>query len=321
MRILIIGGEAAGMSAAAKARRLAKDAEIVVYEASEVISFGACGLPYFVGDEFQEPGYMAEFTPEQFAAKGIEVKTGHRVLSLDASAGTVQVEHQGDVFTDTYDRLMVATGSREVMPPIPGLQQQGVFGLRRMADGLALKAAVQDKRNTQALVIGSGFIGLEVVEALVHQGKEVRLIELADRVIPDAFDSEITRHIETELREQGVCVHLGERVEALLGDGRVTGVRTDKGEYEADIVVVCTGVKPNTEFLADTGIKRLANGAIEVDRQGRTSLANVWSAGDCASVWHSVKQQQVYVPLATIANKLGRMVGENLAGAEQVFPG
>jgi len=189
-----------------------------VYEASEVISFGACGLPYFVGDEFQEPGYMAEFTPEQFAAKGIEVKTGHRVLSLDASAGTVQVEHQGDVFTDTYDRLMVATGAREVMPPIPGLQQQGVFGLRRMADGLALKAAVQDKRNTRALVIGSGFIGLEVVEALVHQGKEVRLIELADRVIPDAFDSEITRHIETELREQGVCVHLGERVEALLAN-------------------------------------------------------------------------------------------------------
>lgn len=125
MRILIIGGEAAGMSAAAKARRLAKDAEIVVYEASEVISFGACGLPYFVGDEFQEPGYMAEFTPEQFAAKGIEVKTGHRVLSLDASAGTVQVEHQGDVFTDTYDRLMVATGAREVMPPFPACSSKG----------------------------------------------------------------------------------------------------------------------------------------------------------------------------------------------------
>ena len=111
MRILIIGGEAAGMSAAAKARRLAKDAEIVVYEASEVISFGACGLPYFVGDEFQEPGYMAEFTPEQFAAKGIEVKIGHRVLSLDAAAQTLTVEHNGDTFTDRYDRLMIATGA------------------------------------------------------------------------------------------------------------------------------------------------------------------------------------------------------------------
>lgn len=170
MRIVIIGGEAAGMSAAAKARRLAKDAEIVVYEASEVISFGACGLPYFVGDDFQEPGYMAEFTPEQFAAKGIEVKIGHRVLSLDAAAQTLRVEHKGDSFSDRYDRLMIATGAREQMPPIPGLQQQGVFGLRRMSDGLALKTAVQDPRSKKAVVIGSGFIGLEVVEAVtVHQ--------------------------------------------------------------------------------------------------------------------------------------------------------
>jgi NADPH-dependent 2,4-dienoyl-CoA reductase/sulfur reductase-like enzyme len=321
MRIVIIGGEAAGMSAAAKARRLARDAEIVVYEASEVISFGACGLPYFVGDDFQEPGFMAEFSVEQFAAKGIEVKTGHRVSALDANSQTITVEHNGDSFSDHYDRLMIATGAREVMPPVPGLQQEGVFGLRRMADGLALKTAVQDGRKQKAVVIGSGFIGLEVVEALVHQGKEVRLIELAERVIPDAFDSEITQHIETELREQGVSLHLGERVEALLGEGMVTGVRTNQGVYEADIVVVCTGVRPNTEFLAETGIKRLANGAIEVDRQGRSSLPNVWSAGDCASVWHSVKQQQVYVPLATIANKLGRMVGENLAGAELEFPG
>ncbi|MGY3944447.1 CoA-disulfide reductase [Aeromonas tecta] len=321
MRIVIIGGEAAGMSAAAKARRLAKDAEIVVYEASEVISFGACGLPYFVGDDFQDPGFMAEFSVEQFAAKGIEVKTGHRVSALDPNSQTITVEHNGDSFSDHYDRLMIATGAREAMPPIPGLQQQGVFGLRRMADGLALKAAVRDGRKQKAVVIGSGFIGLEVVEALVHQGKEVRLIELAERVIPDAFDSEITQHLETELREQGVSLHLGERVEALLGEGGVTGVRTNQGVYEADIVVVCTGVRPNTEFLAETGIKRLVNGAIEVDRQGRSSLPNVWSAGDCASVWHSVKQQQVYVPLATIANKLGRMVGENLAGAELEFPG
>jgi NADPH-dependent 2,4-dienoyl-CoA reductase/sulfur reductase-like enzyme len=176
-----------------------------------------------------------------------------------------------------------------------------------MADGLALKAAVQDKANSRALVIGSGFIGLEVVEALVHQGKEVRLIELAERVIPDAFDGEITQHIETELREQGVSLHLGERVEALLGEGRVTGVRTSHGEYEADIVVVCTGVKYRVSgrYRHRAARQRRHQGG----SAGRSSLANVWSAGDCASVWH-VKQQQVYVPLATIANKLGRMVGE-----------
>lgn len=321
MRILIIGGEAAGMSAAAKARRLIKEAEIVVYEASEVISFGACGLPYFVGDDFQNPGFMAEFSVEQFAARGIEVKTGHRVSALDPVRQTLTVEHDGDTFEDRYDRLMIATGAREVMPPIPGITLPGVFGLRRMADGLALKAAAEDKARPRAVVIGSGFIGLEVVEALVHQGKQVRLIELAERVIPEAFDVEITTHIEQELREQGVELHLGERVEALLGEEGVTAVRTDKGEYEADIVVVCTGVRPNTAFLEGTGIARLGNGAIEVDRQGRSSLPNVWAAGDCASVWHSVKQQQAYVPLATIANKLGRLVGENLAGGSATFPG
>lgn len=321
MRILIVGGEAAGMSAAAKARRLLKAGEVVVYEASDIISFGACGLPYFVGDEFKNPEYMAEFTPEDFAQKGISVNTRHKVLSVDVDKKTIQIEHDGRVLTDQFDRLMIATGAREVRPPIPGLECDGVFGLRRMADGHALKAAVQNPENRRVVVIGSGFIGLEVVEALVNQGKEVRLIEFAERVIPDAFDPEISQHIETELTEKGVQLHLGERVEAIQGAPRVRGVLTNRGEYPADIVVVCTGVRPNTDFLEDTGIERLANGALVVDRQGRTSLPEVWAAGDCATVWHSVKQQQVYVPLATIANKLGRLVGENLAGATQEFPG
>lgn len=157
-----------------------------------------------------------------------------------------------------------------------------------------LKAAVQDAANQRAAVIGSGFIVLEVVEALSQlHGKDVRLIELAERVIPEAFDCEITQHIETELQEKGVQLHLGERVEAVLGDDQVRAVRTNQGEYPADIVVVCTGVKPNTDFLAEAGFERLANGALVADRQGRTSVANVWAAGDCATVWHSVKQQQV----------------------------
>ncbi|MGL5949384.1 MAG: CoA-disulfide reductase [Aeromonas sp.] len=321
MRIVIIGGEAAGMSAAAKARRLIKDAEIVVYEASDVISFGACGLPYFVGDEFQEAGFMAEFSPEEFAAKGVTVLTGHRVLSLDTHAQTLQVAHNGVEFTDQYDRLMIATGAKEVRPPIAGLDLAGVFSLRVLQDGLDLKAAVQDKSKQHAVVIGSGYIGLEVVEALVAQGKTVRLIELAERVIPQSFDGDMTPHFEAELRAHGVTLNLGEKVEALLGEGTVRAVRTDQGEYPADLVVVCTGVKPNTAFAQAAGLACLANGALVVDQQGRTSAANVWSAGDCATVWHSVKQAQVYIPLATVANKLGRMVGENLAGGAQTFAG
>lgn len=322
MKIIIIGGEAAGMSAAAKARRMIKDADIIVYEASEVISFGACGLPYFVGDEFQNPDYMAEFTPEQFAARGVQVKIGHRVVAVNPQTKTVDVEHAGQRFVAEYDRLMIATGANEVRPPIQGLELEGVYGLRRMQDGLDLKAAAANTDFKKAVVIGSGFIGLEVAEALLHQGKEVRLFERADRVIPDAFDAEFSEHIDAELRAKGVELHLSESVSAIVGqNGKVVGVKTATEEYQADFVVVCTGVRPNTDFVKDLGLAMLPNGAIRVDRHGRTSIKDIYSAGDCATVWHSLKQTDVYIPLATVANKLGRVVGENLAGVETEFPG
>ncbi|PSW21235.1 CoA-disulfide reductase [Photobacterium sanctipauli] len=321
MKIVIIGGEAAGMSAAAKARRINRDAEITVFEASEVISFGACGLPYYVGDEFQDHNYMAEFTPAQFAERGIEVKTGHRVNKVDANNKQLEVQHGDDTLIVSYDRLMIATGASEVLPPVKGLEKQGVHSLRRMDDGINLKTAISQPSCQHVTVIGSGFIGLEVVEAMVHQGKQVRLIERAERLIPDAFDSEISEHFLSELQAAGVDVHLGESLEEVIGDDAVTAIKTDNAVYPTDLVVVCTGVKPNTAFLQETGIETLANGAICVDQQGRTSLPDVWSAGDCASIWHSVLNKNVYIPLATGANKLGRLVGENIAGKSLTFPG
>ena len=322
MKIVIIGGEAAGMSAAAKARRMIKEAEVIVYEASDIISFGACGLPYFVGDEFQNPDYMAEFTPEQFATRGVQVNINHKVTAVNPKTNTIEVEHDGQHSVVEYDRLMIATGAKEVRPPIPGLELNGVFGLRRMQDGLDLKVAANKDDCKRVVVIGSGFIGLEVAEALLHQGKEVRLFERAERVIPDAFDAEFSQHIDAELRAKGVTLHLSESVNAIVGqNGKVVAVKTATEEYQADLVVVCTGVKPNTDFVKDIGLAMLPNGAIRVDRHGRTSIDDIYSAGDCATVWHSLKQTDVYIPLATIANKLGRVVGENLAGVESAFPG
>lgn len=321
MKIVIIGGEAAGMSAAAKARRVDRDAEIVVYEASEVISFGACGLPYFVGDEFQDHNYMAEFTPAQFAERGVQVLTSHRVTKVDAESKKLEVQHGEEIFTTQYDRLMIATGASEVLPPVSGLEKQGVHSLRRMDDGLSLKTAINQPDCQHVTVIGSGFIGLEVVEAMIHQGKKVRLIERAERLIPDAFDAEISEHFLSELQDAGVEIHLGESLSGVLGDDKVTSIKTDKDLYPTDLVVVCTGVKPNTAFLQETGIETLPNGAICIDQQGRTSLSDVWAAGDCASIWHAVLQKNVYIPLATGANKLGRLIGENIAGKTLTFPG
>ncbi|WP_235869335.1 CoA-disulfide reductase [Veronia nyctiphanis] len=313
MKIVIIGGEAAGMSAAAKAARTNPSADIIVYEASEIISFGACGLPYFVADEFQDPSYMAEFTPEQFAKRGIDVRTGHRVTKIDSVNKTLDVNSDEGTMTARYDRLMIATGAREIIPPIEGLRKEGVYSLRRMQDGIDLKAAIGNEACQHITVIGSGFIGLEVAEAMVHRGKKVRLIERASRLIPDAFDSEISKHFMTELRQAGVEVLTDEQVISVIGDQSVEGIITDKGEYQTDLVLVCTGVKPNTDFLLETGIEMLANGAIRIDQHGKTSLNDVWAAGDCASIPNAISGKDSYIPLATGANKLGRLVGEAMA--------
>lgn len=321
MRIVIIGGEAAGMSAAAKARRMIKEAEIVVYEASDVISFGACGLPYFVADQFDDPDAMAEFTPEGFAKRGIEVNIRHRVISVNPTEKTLEVENKDGRFTTHYDRLMIATGATEIIPPIAGIEKAGVHGLRVLNDGIALKEALSSPACRRVVVIGSGFIGLEMVEALIHQNKQVRLIEMAPRVIPGAFDKEFSQLIEAQLHQAGVELHLEESVQTILGDEHVSGVVTSKGTYEADLVIVSTGVRPNTAFLQGSGLAQLKNGAIIVDKCGATSLPAIYAAGDCATVHHLLRREPVYLPLATIANKLGRIVGENLAGVASEFPG
>ncbi|UGA39028.1 FAD-dependent oxidoreductase [Chromobacterium haemolyticum] len=307
MKIVIIGGEAAGMSAAAKARRSAPQAEIDVYEMSDVISFGACGLPYFVGGEFDDPGYMAEFSVEDFAKRNIRVHTGHQALSVDPAAKRVRVRRltDGEAFDVAYDKLMIATGASEIRPPLPGLDLHGVHTLRVMEDGLALRAAAAARDEVrEVVIIGAGFIGLELAEAMVRLGKRVRLIQLAERVMPDAFDAEITSLMEQELREHGVALHLSEAVTALRGDGAVQSVVTQRGEYPADLVVLSIGIRPNTAFAADAGLTRLGNGAIVVNAYGETSLPDIYSAGDCAAAPHQLTGQPVYVALATGANKL-----------------
>ncbi|OWY38523.1 CoA-disulfide reductase [Xenophilus sp. AP218F] len=323
MKIVIIGAEAAGMSAAAKARRAAPDAEIDVYEMSRVISFGACGLPYFVGGEFDNPDYMAELSVEDFARRDIRVHTGHQALSLDPVAKRVQVRDlaSGEIHVAAYDKLMIATGASELRPPLPGLTLGNVFTLRTMADGLALREAARNPAVRNVAIIGAGFIGLELAEAMVKLGKQVRLIQLADRVMPDAFDPEITSLMEDELRLHGVAVHLSESVGALQGKHAVERVVTQRGEYDCELAVLCVGVRPNTAFLDDTGIQRLANGAIVVNAYGETSLPDVYAAGDCATAPHQLTGQPTYAPLATTANKLGRLVGENMAGGRQAYPG
>lgn len=323
MKVIIVGGIAAGTSAAAKLRRVDPNAEIIIYEKSDIVSFGACGLPYYVGDFFYDSNNMIARTPEAFIKSGVEVKTLHEVISIDFNNKKVKIKNLKDnkEFEDFYDKLMIATGATSIIPPIKNINLKNVYTLKTMEDGKNLKNLISNNENKKVAIVGAGFIGLEAVEAAKHCGKEVSIFQLDDRILKDVFDKEITDLLEEELKSQEVNLYLNEIVTELIGEDKVTKIRTNNREVEAEIVIIATGVRPNTEFIKDSGIKMLSNGAIVVDEYGKTSIEDVYAAGDCATINQIVTKEHGYVPLATGANKLGRIVGENLGGKSVAFQG
>lgn len=323
MKVIIIGGIAAGMSAAAKFKRLSPNDDVVVYEKGDIVSFGACGLPYYVGGFFDDSNEMIARTPEAFREAGVEIHTKHEVTNVDFSNKKVTVKNlnTNEVLEESYDKLMIASGARAIIPPIKNIDLENVVTLKSMDDGNKLRELMSKEENKKIAIIGAGFIGLEAAEAAKHRGKEVTVIQLQDRVLQEVFDKDITDLLEEELRENGVNLLLSETVTELIGDGKVSKVKTNKREIEADIVILATGVKPNTDFLNCDEIKMIRNGAIVVDKYGRTSVEDVYAAGDCATINSLITDREIYVPLATGANKLGRIVGENLAGQNNYFQG
>lgn len=323
MRVIIIGAVAAGMSAAAKLKRMQPEYEVVVYEKGDVVSFGACGLPYFVGGFFDDPNNMIARSPEKFRETGIDLKIFNEVVDVDVNNKKVTVRNleTGVEFEDSYDKLMVATGASSIIPPIKNVKLENVSTLKSMADGIKVKELLNKEENKNVVIIGAGFIGLEAVEAAKKLGKNVTVFQATDRILEQVFDKEITDVLEEEIRKHGVDLRLEELVSELVGETKVEKVITNKGEVDADVVIIATGVRPATGFLKDKGIDMLPNGAIIVDEFGKTSVEDIYSAGDCATIKNVVTGQDTYVPLATGANKLGRIVGENLAGANNSFQG
>ncbi|HAU84660.1 MAG TPA: CoA-disulfide reductase [Lachnospiraceae bacterium] len=323
MRVVIIGGNAAGMSAAAKLRRMNPEAEVVVYESKDYISFGACGLPYFIGDFFENENRMIVRTKEQAEKAGIQVHLQHEVKNVDETKKTVQVLNLKDqsIQIVTYDKLMIASGASAIVPSIKNASLANVFTLRNLEDGRSIREKMLDPNVKNVAIIGAGFIGLELVDAAVHQGKQVRVFQMEDRILKEVFEKEVTDILEQELVEKGITLHLGTQVTELIGDDKVTHVKAEEVSYDADMVIITAGIRPNTSFLEDTSIKRVKNGAVVVDALGMTSVNEIYAAGDCAVVKHHLKSDSSYIPLATTANKLGRIVGENLADAKKEFPG
>lgn len=318
MEIVVIGGIAAGMSVASKARRTDPNAVITVFEKEEYVSFGACGLPYFVGEEFEDPNEMFARTPQQIRNSGIRLFTKHQVQSVDVANKVVKgINLENDeTFVKSYDRLMIATGAVPVVPPVAGTEADNVYTLTKLRDAESLKRHLSDYR--RIAVIGGGFIGLEIADQLAKLGKEVTIIEGAERIMNRAVDAELSEKIQAAIEEAGVSVHLNEMLTGMQMDNqnRVTNVLTTTKNIEADAVILSIGFKPNTSFLKDVGFEMLPNGAILIDSYGQTSIQDVYSAGDCATIYHR-QLGNVYLPLATGANKMGRLIGTNIVSDKE----
>lgn len=322
-RFVIIGADAAGMSAASEARRADPDLEIVAYDRGGYASYSQCGLPYLVGDVVAEHQQLTARTVTEFAARGITVHLGHEVTAVDPARRLLQVrDPQGIETEQVYDRLLLATGASPARPPIPGLDLTGVFHLDVMEDGLAIRAYIQKYQPRRAAIIGGGYIGLEMAENLRRLGLAVALVQRGPQIFP-SVDVDIAIPITEELVRHGVDVSMCESVVQACGGhhGRIAEVQTSQGVIAADLVVLATGVTPNVELAAAAAIALGSTGAIAVDDHQRTSAPDTFAAGDCAEHWHRLLRRPTWVPLGTTANKQGRIAGRTAAGGDATFAG
>jgi NADPH-dependent 2,4-dienoyl-CoA reductase/sulfur reductase-like enzyme len=323
-RLLIVGGDAAGMSAAAKAKRTDSNGSVVVLEKGCAVSYAACGIPYFIAGIVPEAARLLARTPEQFAQQGIEVRLGHEALAIEPARKIVKVrDHQRErEYEEPYDELLIATGAIAVKPPIEGADAPNAFTIRHYDDGIALKTFLQEHRPKRVTIIGAGYIGMEFAEAFWHLGTEVTVAEMLPQVFT-GIDPDMATFVERELKEHGVVVRMGEPVIALQRDekGFARQVVTPSATWETDLVLFGSSVKPNVALAQAAGIPLDETGAIATDERMHTLVEGIWAAGDCTSVVHLVTGKRVYIPLGPTANKQGRVAGENMAGGWATFAG
>lgn len=325
-RLVVIGGVAAGMSAASKARRSDPDLAITVFEQGEWVSYSACGLPYFVGDLVAEAGALVARSVQEFAKQGIEVRLRQRVTAIDPARRVLHAEcldqPSAPALEQPYDALVLASGARPNRPPAAGLDQGGVFFLTTMADALGLRAFIEQQRPQRAVIVGGGYIGLEAAENLTRRGIAVTVVQRPPQLFT-GLDPALSDMVAEELGRQGVDMSLCESVlNACEGrDGRVACVQTSQGAIETDLVLLATGVRPNVELASAAGVALGTTGAIAVSPHLQTNLDGVYAAGDCAEHFHRVAGRPAWIPLGTIANKQGRIAGANAAGGHETFAG
>lgn len=317
-RLVVVGGDGAGMAAASIARRRNPNMEIVALEKGPWTSYSACGIPYLVGGEIDDLNRLVVRRPEDFRAVRIDIRTGHEATGIDVEARTVEVynQAQGRTYRLGFDLLHLATGAVPNRPPIPGLDSPHVFGVQTLADAQALLAEAERLRPRHVVVVGSGYIGLELAESFLQRGASVTVVEQAPEVLP-LLDLDVGTLVSRGMRAMGVDLHLDESLEE-VDDGLV---RTSGGTLPADLVVLGLGVMPNSALAAKAGLGLGVRDSVAVDRQQRTSAEGVFAAGDCCQSHHIVSGLPIHVALGTVANKQGRVAGVNMAGGYATFPG
>ena len=335
---VVVGGDAAGLSAASKCKREAPDREVIVYEKSDWISYAHCGMPYYVKGEVDSIGDLLSLSPAQVRERGIELRRNHEVSAVDPDRSVVRVESEEGSFEQAYDDLLIATGARAVTAPIDGTELDDVFTMHHMHSAAALRAFLTPPEDADesifdagyvdlddvsgyfereppetVAIVGGGYVGVEMAEAFRAWELETHLYQRSSQPAPP-FGEAVGAEITESLREAGVDVHLNTEVESLEGDDRVSQVVAGDGTVDVDLVLVGIGIRPNTELVEGTGVEFGESGAIAIDEYGRTAVDGLYAAGDCAEKRHTVTGESDWVPLGLTANRAGRAIGSTVAG-------
>ena len=323
MKILVIGGVAAGTKAAAKLKREQPDAQVVLYTKGQDISYAGCGLPYYVGGSIETREELIVNTPWKYAGlTRVEVHTGQEATALDAGAKTVTLRDTatGTEQTQGYDKLILAVGAEPFVPDVPGTALPGVFRMRTPDDAIAVRDWVDQNASRRAVVVGGGFIGLEVAENLLAKGLSVTVVDMASQLMPNIFDPEMAAYVKRQLQAKGVRVLTGTALQGITGTDKAEGIATDGGTIPADLVVLAIGIRPATAFLQGSGLE-MFKGTILVDNKQATNLPDVYAVGDCAMVHNALTGKPQWSAMGSTANITGRCLARNLSGHEALYGG
>lgn len=316
MKVVVLGGVAAGTKVAAKLKRENRDNEVVIYTKEKEISYAGCGLPYYIGGAIENRESLVVNTPQKYSSlTGVEVKTEMEAVSVDKDNKTVSFKNGESV---SYDKLIIATGASPIRPEVDGVDKEGVFTLRSVDDAVAIRSYAESVK--KAVVVGASFIGLEVAENLKAKGLDVTIVDMASQILPGLFDPDMALYAKKEIQKTGIKIVLGAKLEAIIGGEKAEGVKTSVGSISGDMVVLALGVKPNTAFVSNLGLE-MEKGAIVVDDKMSTNIDSVYAVGDCALVKNMITGKRQYSAMGSTANITGRILAKAISGEDATYKG